>query len=735
LNAGGWLVGQHPRFLADVTGDGRADIVGFGADDVWVALSNGDGTFQPPIWGLGDLGYNSGWRVEKHPRFLADITGDGRADIVGFGDAGMWTALSNGAGGFSSLRLAIEGFTDWTDDQHPRFMTDITGDGHADMVGFNEQGMWTARSNGDGTFIYPGFAGEFGGSNSGWRAAEHPRFPVDLTGDGRADVIGFGNAGVWTTLGLGNGSFYPPTLALREFGAQSDATGIRHIFVLMLENRSFDHMLGFSGITGSDAETGQPTGINGLTGAETNDVDGITYPVTAGASNVMSHDPGHSFKATLDQLAGYGVEYPPGGPYPPIDNSGFATSYSVGDRNPAKVMDCFTDQQLPFLHQLAREFVVCDNWYGSMPGPTHPNRLFVHGATSGGLDHTPSWDQFTAWALTPGGGLKLSNGTIYDALDRAAGGNGWFGSSEYRVYAGDAFPMAATLDGISIVYDVEDFDDLAGHLGSGDLDKVKVIHIEPSYHHPSYAFWDDYAGGTSQHPIGDVRRGDLLIKQTYEAIRNSPLWDSSMLIITWDEHGGFYDHVAPPPAIPPGDPDYADDANERRFAFDQLGPRVPAVIVSPLIPKNVIDHRTYDHASIPATIERVFGLQPLTNRDLVARGIETLAVLSGPRSDTPITLTTPDTYEMPPALRTSGADRVTNPQRLVNNDDGITPFLYSALMQDLAISEPAEHPAIKTRAAAIRTRVDAADYLKDVATRVSAAKLSRPPRSTTRSSE
>ena len=94
FEAGGWRVEKHPRFLADVTGDGRADIVGFGDAGVWTALSNGDGTFQAPQFVLADLGFEAGgWRVEKHPRFLADITGDGQADIVGFGDAGVYVAL------------------------------------------------------------------------------------------------------------------------------------------------------------------------------------------------------------------------------------------------------------------------------------------------------------------------------------------------------------------------------------------------------------------------------------------------------------------------------------------------------------------------------------------------------------------------------------------------------------------------------------------------------------------
>ena len=100
---------KHPRFLADITGDGKADIVGFGDAGVWTALSNGDGTFQPAQFVLADSASTSGWRVDKHPRFLADITGDGRADIVGFGDDGVWTALSNGDGTFQPPQFVLGG--------------------------------------------------------------------------------------------------------------------------------------------------------------------------------------------------------------------------------------------------------------------------------------------------------------------------------------------------------------------------------------------------------------------------------------------------------------------------------------------------------------------------------------------------------------------------------------------------------------------------------------------------
>src|ERR1043166_4791922 len=134
------------------------------------------------------------------------------------------------------------------------------------------------------------------------------------------------------------------------------STAIEHIFVLMLENRSFDHMLGFSGITGTDAVSGKPTAINGLSGTESNTANGKTFSVQRGAPNVMPHDPSHEFPDVLLQLCGPGAVYPRGGTYPPVNNSGFAASYAgvAPQADPSDVMRCYTPQQLPLLHPLAR---------------------------------------------------------------------------------------------------------------------------------------------------------------------------------------------------------------------------------------------------------------------------------------------------------------------------------------------------------------------------------------------
>jgi hypothetical protein len=117
--------------------------VGFGDDGPWTALGNGDGTFQPARLVLDELGYDLGWTSE-HPRFVADLTGDGRGDLVGFGTDGIWTALGHGDGTFPPARLVspdLASSTGWTPARHPRYVTDLTGDGSADIVGFGDDGV------------------------------------------------------------------------------------------------------------------------------------------------------------------------------------------------------------------------------------------------------------------------------------------------------------------------------------------------------------------------------------------------------------------------------------------------------------------------------------------------------------------------------------------------------------------------------------------------------------------
>src|SRR5580692_3476618 len=156
----------------------------------------------------------------------------------------------------------------------------------------------------------------------------------------------------------------------------------------------------------------------------------------------MPSDPGHEFANVLDQLCGPAAKYPNAGPYPTINNNGYVDSYvnSGGNGNPADLMKCFTVTQLPVLNALASEFVVCDNWHASMPGPTWPNRMFVHAASSGGLDHSPTTPEIFEWETIDG--FHFANGTIFDALKKK--------EVSRRLYDGDDFPMVAALKGISL---------------------------------------------------------------------------------------------------------------------------------------------------------------------------------------------------------------------------------------------------------------------------------------------
>ena len=212
LEAGGWEVDKHPRFLVDLNKDGLADVVGFGFDGVWTALGNGDGTFQDPLFVLSNLGYNQDWRIEKHPRFVLDIDGDGLADLIGFGDEFVWSAIGNGLGGFQDARPVHENFCynqGWRVEKHPRFVVDLDKNGRADIVAFGDAGVWTAFQNPDGTFTESNpepVLANFG-VQQGWQVDKHPRFVVDLDNDGYPDIIGFGDEGVWTAINDRHGGF------------------------------------------------------------------------------------------------------------------------------------------------------------------------------------------------------------------------------------------------------------------------------------------------------------------------------------------------------------------------------------------------------------------------------------------------------------------------------------------------------------------------------------------------
>jgi phospholipase C len=389
---------------------------------------------------------------------------------------------------------------------------------------------------------------------------------------------------------------------------------IKHLIVLMLENRSFDHMLGFSGITDANGKSIDGLNLQGGNPALP-DISGKLHYPTADAqySGDFETDPGHDFLDVNIQL--FGTQKPEPGQQPTMQ--GFVKSYqqTTGDdaSKIANTLKCFDPKKVPVLSTLARNYAVCDRWFASVPGPTLPNRLFAHSGTSRGrLDLSP--DEFSGFT------------TVYEVLDRHQQGvssciysDGWTAAATFKYLLEYQQQFYGTLD---------DFES-----DCGDNDLPSYSFLEPRY--SSGLVNETFLPQNDQHPDSDVREGEELVFRVYQAVRsNRRLWESSMLIVTYDEHGGLYDHV-PPPAAPAPDDAPPDDLG---FDFKRLGVRVPAVIVSPYTRNLVIHDLAFDHTSLISTARKLFTGQwkddALGRRAAAANTFDEAAMnLTTPRTD------------------------------------------------------------------------------------------------------
>lgn len=384
---------------------------------------------------------------------------------------------------------------------------------------------------------------------------------------------------------------------------------LKHIVVLMMENRSFDHMLG--------ALKAEDSRINGLTGEESN-LDTTDEPAKvqplAEFQGQLDPDPDHHFPAVHKQLY-FGTQGPPA----PASMQGFVRSYFDQQRDvhhSRKIMYYFDIGKLPVLHTLAREFAVFNGWFSSIPGPTLCNRAFAHYGTSFGRAGMEFF-----YTVEP----YLS---IYDRMLNA----GRTAKIYYFDQESSSTELLSLLKHQPKIFGT--FDQFLADCKVGDLPDYSFL--EPNY--------KDHLGegggdlpASDQHPDHDVQVGEVLIARAYNAIRENPeLWKSTVLLIVYDEHGGIFDHVPPPSCTPDKFSTSAQDTGGVPFSFDRLGVRVPAILVSPWIPaqtvvegtEDVNNGRIFEHASIPATVTKHF-IGDYEQRTLREKKAETFLDLLG----------------------------------------------------------------------------------------------------------
>ncbi|MBC8748576.1 phospholipase [Paraburkholderia sp. WC7.3b] len=400
-------------------------------------------------------------------------------------------------------------------------------------------------------------------------------------------------------------------------------TAIQHVFVLMLENRSYDSVFGLSNFTGA-LPGGCPTTANGLPAQPIVNFGrtGTSYQLGKDSPYALGFDPGHEFTDTCVQLCGIPIASADtvrndsfglgAAGYPPLavdpSTTGFAATYEDHADVVADAFSVFTPDQLPVLNFLTRQFGVCDNWFASVPGPTWPNRFFALAGTSSGLDHSPSDTQVLEAVFLNAPIFTFQNGTIFSKLR----------PSDWLIAQGDVAQARGIYGMQTLLSRFVGMDTLLSRLADGSLSS-KFVFIEPTYDAKN-----DFRNGNSMHPAGDVRKGEALVKTLYDAITGSKLWPNSLFVVVFDEHGGFFDHVRPPPAVPPAAGENA-TLKTHNFPFDRFGVRVPALVISPYVQTGTIDHSLYDHTSILKTTDKLLGLNGILNLTARARAADDFA--------------------------------------------------------------------------------------------------------------
>eukprot|EP01061_Rhynchopus_euleeides_P010090 TRINITY_DN1943_c0_g1_i3.p1 TRINITY_DN1943_c0_g1~~TRINITY_DN1943_c0_g1_i3.p1 ORF type:complete len:690 (+),score=278.92 TRINITY_DN1943_c0_g1_i3:63-2072(+) len=422
--------------------------------------------------------------------------------------------------------------------------------------------------------------------------------------------------------------------AVASSGSSAPGQGkIKHVIILMEENRSFDHVFGWL-----NRIRGGMQKINGLTGNETNVVqhkDGKRVTVTVDDKSPQIRypicDPDHGTPGTTYKIFGSSAGTGNG------TMGGFAQlEYNEGKENSdyCGVLSMFTPDKVPIITQLAQEFALFDEFYCSHPGPTWPNRQYGLAATSGGSTSTGAW-------------YKGKTGTLFPQktiMDQVAAAN-----LTWRNYYNDT-PWEMFME--TIAHHPENtlsLDNFFRDAAEGTLPNYAWINPRSGINVTSGI------GSNDQHPDHDMAAGEALYKDIYEALRASPQWNETLFVITYDEHGGYYDHMVPPSAPPPES--HEESYPDKNFKFDRLGVRIPTLLISPWVKKGVVvpppDKAAYDLTTLVATTRKLLQMddEALTARDAwVATFEHMLEGLSQPRTDCPLHLVDP-VPPVPPSMR------------------------------------------------------------------------------------
>ncbi len=462
---------------------------------------------------------------------------------------------------------------------------------------------------------------------------------------------------------------------------------IEHVIVLMLENRSLDNLCGWlyadGPAPGLFVPPGSATSFDGLNPGLWNPSNRSYFAkkpaqpkkvfVVKGTSSTTAPnpDPEESFDHMTYQL--FGPQGAAADPKWPMQ--GFVIDYSsVKHSDPKEIMQCYTPAQVPVMSALARNYAISDRWFCSTPNQTWPNRCFVHAGTANGnvnnrdFPHPQDWDVASIFNVleTMGQSWMVFCDTVAaPSLTRTMFRKLWDPSLDSHFTGFAAFQYACS---------------------NGSLPSYSFI--EPSF----------LVDPNDEHPPHDVAAGERFLHDIWTAVSTSPDWDKILLVITFDEHGGCYDHVLPQPkAITP---DVASDPGQEGFRFDRFGVRVPTILVSPYISAGTVFRASasetatpYDHTSILATLRDWLNIpksQMLTsNRIKAAPTLEQVLTLKSPRLDLP-------TITAPPASLQMVQPALTEPL----ND--LQKSLVSASAVRFGLDPIAVLKAVKTRQDAVR---------------------------------